>query len=104
MNPSKIDFDALVWEEPAAGVRCKAVSRAGRRLRLVEFTSEFVEEGWCVLGHVGYVLAGEVEIAFAGRTEVYKAGDGIFIEGGEAERHRARVFGETARLLLVEDV
>jgi hypothetical protein len=100
----KVDFAALPWEEPAPGVRFKAMIRDGKRLRLVEFTNEFVERDWCLKGHTGYILQGELEITFNDETERFATGDGIFIAGGERERHRARVTGGTvARLVLVED-
>jgi hypothetical protein len=48
MSKAKVDFASLPWEEPATGVRSKAVTRDGKKLRLVEFTSEFVEQDWCL--------------------------------------------------------
>ena len=105
MTGAEIDFAALPWEESPAsvGVRFKRVVRAGRRVRLVEFTKLFVEHDWCVKGHIGYVIEGEIEIAFDDRRERLTAGDGIFIEGGEAKRHKARAICPLVRLLLVED-
>ncbi|HVF55767.1 MAG TPA: hypothetical protein VM934_06430 [Pyrinomonadaceae bacterium] len=104
MSKTRIDFAGLSWEQARAGVRSKLFARDGRQLRLVEFTNEFVEHDWCTRGHVGYVLEGEVEISFDGRTEKFARGDGIFITGGEAERHKAQVTeGQFVRLLLVED-
>ena len=105
MRQMKADFAALRWEESAPGVRSKAIIRDGKRLRLVEFTNEFVERDWCLKGHIGYVLEGELEIAFNDETERFATGDGILIAGGERERHRARVAGggTVARLILVED-
>lgn len=104
MRQVKVDFAALPWEESAPGVRFKAMIRGNQRLRLVEFTNEFVELDWCLKAHAGYVLEGELEISFDGATERLAAGDGIFIAGGEQERHRAHVKGTAvARLIFVED-
>lgn len=90
-DQTKIDFSEIPWERPARGVKFKAVFRDGKKLRLVEFSSDFVEEDWCVKGHIGYVLQGELEISFADKSLRFSAGDGLFIIAGESEKHKARV-------------
>ena len=102
MRKAKVDFATLSWEETTVGARFKAAISDGKKLRLVEFTSEFVEHDWCVKGHVGYVLEGAMDIAFEDRTERFVAGDGLLIT--EGERHRASVIGSVVRLMLVEDI
>ena len=99
---TRVEFEEMPWEEPAPGVRFKAICREGRKLRVVEFTSDFVEEDWCSKGHIGYVLEGALEVSFPHMTARFSAGDGIFILGGDAEKHKARVVGEKAILILVE--
>ncbi|HVG34616.1 MAG TPA: cupin domain-containing protein [Pyrinomonadaceae bacterium] len=104
MSQAKVDFKVLPWEETAVGARSKAFVGDGKKLRLVEFTEEFVEHEWCLKSHTGYVLEGEMEITFDDGTERLSTGDGIFIAGGERQRHRARVAaGSSLRLILVED-
>jgi quercetin dioxygenase-like cupin family protein len=99
---SKVDFSSLFWKQTAPGARYKSVVRKGRKLRLVEFTRRHEETTWCTKEHIGMVLSGEVEIEFANRVERYRAGDGIFILGGEAEKHIARVVTYMVRMVLVE--
>jgi len=101
-NRTKIDFGTLPWKSAIPGARYKAAVRGGRKLRLVEFTRALSEKDWCREQHIGWVVQGELEIAFADRVERYRAGDGIFILGGPAERHRASVISYRARLILVE--
>lgn len=100
---TKVDFSALPWQSTAPGVRFKAVTRQGKKLRLVEFSAEFVEPGWCLKGHLGCVLTGELELEFVDRTERFVVGDGLFILAGDTEKHRVHVSGAPATLLLVED-
>jgi len=102
MPTAPIDFSSLPWQSPAPGVRYKAVSRGGQRLRLVEFAAGFVEPDWCRKAHVGWVLEGALEIAFPDGSATYRAGQGVFLLAGDAERHKARVIGERALLILVE--
>jgi quercetin dioxygenase-like cupin family protein len=100
--PAPIDFAALPWQSPAPGVRFKAVVRGGLKLRLLEFSPGFVEPDWCRKGHVGWVLEGTLRIEFPGGTETFRAGQGVFLLAGEAERHKAHVVGDAVRLILVE--
>jgi len=102
MKQYKIDFESMEWQSPAAGVRFKAYQQDGKKLRLVEFTKEFVELDWCTKGHIGYILDGQGEIDFDGKTIVFSPGDGVFIPAGE--KHKAKVLTDTAKAILVEDV
>ena len=104
MEKCKVDFDSIAWECPMKGVRFKAFNQDGRRLRLVEFSKEFVEPDWCVKGHIGYVLDGEMEIDFDGEIVHIGPGDGVFIPPGEEHKHIGKVLTDVARLILVEDV
>jgi mannose-6-phosphate isomerase-like protein (cupin superfamily) len=104
MTKTRVDFDNLQWEAGTIGVRFKAAECEGRRIRLVELTSDDVAHDWCVKGHIGYVLEGDMELAFSDRTERLKAGDGLFIKAGHDDRHRPRVTGSKVKLVLVEDI
>ena len=42
MEKYKINFKTMPWETPAVGVRFKAHEQDGRKLRLAEFTKEFI--------------------------------------------------------------
>lgn len=100
---NRIDFDTIAWSSSMPHLRHKIHERDGRRLRLLELDGDFVEPGWCMSGHIGYVLKGTMEIAFTDRTETFTEGDGIFIPPGEPGRHRAKVLTDMVRLILVED-
>jgi quercetin dioxygenase-like cupin family protein len=100
----RIDFGALPWESPMAGVRQKVVQYGNRRVRLVEFGRGFIEPGLCEKGHTGYALAGEMEVAFDDRNVTFRSGDGVIIPAGPAHRHKATVLSDVFRAVLVEDV
>jgi len=103
MEAARIDFSTLPWQEPAPGMRHRCAVRGTKKLRLLEIAPGFVEDGWCRRAHVGMVLEGELELAFPTTSVRYTAGDGVFVLGGEDERHRARALGSRVRLLLVEE-
>jgi hypothetical protein len=95
MLPFKVDFDSLSWQSSLPGARAKVYRDGSKQLRLVEFTSDFVEPQWCEKGHVGLVVSGALEIDFRGRVISYPEGSGIF---------KARSLTQVTRLVLVEDV
>jgi quercetin dioxygenase-like cupin family protein len=103
MKQHKIDFDSMAWEVPADSVRFKAYEQDGRKLRLVEFSKEFVEPDWCTKGHIGYIIEGKIEIDFDGDKEVFAPGNGIFIPSGEKHRHKGRVLTDKVKAILTED-
>ena len=98
-----IDFAKMKWENFAPGVRQKIRQLGNLRLRLVEFSEEFNEIDWCRKGHIGYLIEGKLAIDFDGKISRFKAGDGIYIPGGESSRHKAKIGkGEKALLVFVE--
>lgn len=99
----RIEFESLPWESPAPGVRCKKCQRQDRRLRLVEFTKEFIEADWCTRGHAGYVLEGAIAVDFHGEDVVFLAGDGLCIPPGVEHGHKARAITDAVTLVLVDE-
>jgi quercetin dioxygenase-like cupin family protein len=100
MDP--LDFDALEWASPLPGARFKAYRQGGKQLRLLEFTSEFVEPHWCEKAHAGIVLSGTLEVDFQGEVKRYPEGAGLLIPAGSG--HKARAATPVVRLFLVEDL
>ncbi len=103
MEQYRIDFASMGWEESVRGARFKAYEQGGRKLRLVEFSKEFVEPDWCRGGHIGYILEGQVEIDFDGKVIVFGPGDGVFISAGEEHKHKGKVLTDKVVAILVED-
>lgn len=69
----------------------------------MKFLDNFVEEEWCVSGHIGYVLDGEMTIDFNGTIKNYKKGDGLWIKEGESSKHKAIIKkGKQVELILFE--
>jgi quercetin dioxygenase-like cupin family protein len=105
MDKYLIDFKSIAWESPAPGVRHKVFVKDGQRIRLVEFSDNFVESEWCTRGHIGYVLEGRISIDFDEKQTEFKAGDGLFIPEGKANRHKGSVRkGEKALIVLFEKI
>ncbi len=99
----KVDFAKLAWIETAPGSRSKTVERGESRLRLVEFSPGFREEGWCTKAHRGYVVEGSLDLVFPDHTETLSAGDALFIPAGASGGHKAVVRSGLARLILADE-
>lgn len=105
MNDHLIHFEALDWESSHRGVEQKVFTIGKRRLRLVRFRDTFLEEEWCLKGHVGFVVEGEMKIDFNGVIQEFKKGDGLWIEEGGASRHKVIMEkGKEVELILFESV
>ncbi len=103
MLKNLIPFEQLEWESPVTGVQQKVYSDGNQRLRLLRFDDQFKEEDWCTRGHIGLVLEGSMTIDFNGVIKQYQKGDGLWIEAGEASKHKAAIEkGQYVELILFE--
>lgn len=104
MESPRVDLIAAEWQVTAPGARQKMAEHAGKRVRLIEFTGEFVEREWCSRGHAGYVLEGAMAVALeSGGVVRFAPGDALVLRAG-VDKHKARMLGPLVRLFLVEDV
>jgi hypothetical protein len=103
MEQCRVQFDTLEWHNLTHGARFKVFQSGTKQLRLVEFSSEFLEPDWCEKGHIGYVIQGELEIDFHGHIVRYPEGSGINIPNGLASSHKGRAVTPTVLLFLVEE-
>ena len=98
----KIVFDDIAWFEAGDGMRYKRVQLGDRQVRLVEWDKAMVHADWCLKGHIGYVIDGEVELDIAGKVFRYAPGDVFIVPEGEAHKHRPKVLTEKMRFFSVE--
>lgn len=104
MEQYRILFDELEWQDGIRGARFKVFRSGSKQIRLLEFTSEFIEPDWCEKGHVGFVIEGELEIDFRGTVMRYPKGSALFIPSSVASGHKARSIAAVTQLFLVEDI
>jgi len=103
MSAIRVDFDGIPWATPMPNVRVKAYKEGNRQLRMVEFAEGFVEQDWCIRGHIGFVLEGTGRLQFQDSEITLSKGDGIFIPPGEQHKHKLIVLSKVT-VVLVEDV
>ncbi len=99
----QIAFDEMDWQIAPTGARFKVVKVGDRQLRLLEFGRDLDHPQWCLTGHIGYVIEGEMEVEFDHTVVIFRQGDGVQIPAGERDRHRPRARTEQVRLIFVEE-
>ncbi len=104
MEQYRILFDELEWQDGIRGARFKVFRSGNKQIRLLEFSSEFIEPDWCEKGHVGFVIDGELEIDFRGSVVRYPQGSALLIPSGVESGHKARSVTAVTQLFLVEEI
>jgi len=94
------DLGAAEWVE-RGGARLKELAAHGKRLRLVEFGPGFSDPGWCLKGHVVYLLEGELESEYEDGISSRRAGEAYIIPAGV--KHRSRNPHAVPAVLLIVD-
>jgi len=98
-----VPFEAEQWLDEAPGVRALIREVEGGRWAIVEYAPGAGRPEWCEVGHVGYVVSGEIEYEFeSGGSITARTGEGFVLPGGD--NHRGRNPGsDTARLLVIDE-
>ena len=72
------------------------------RVRIVDYSPDYLADHWCQKGHILYCVAGELTTELAdGQTFVLKPGMSYQVADG-AEPHRSRTGASGARLFIVD--
>jgi len=103
VNSVRVDFDRIGWDNKSAGMHVKRMLRHGKQIRMVEIGPESGEPDWCEVGHVGYIVEGELETNIDGQIERLSAGDGLIIPSGVKYRHKSKAINGVVWLILVDD-
>jgi quercetin dioxygenase-like cupin family protein len=105
-EPRALRFSAIDWEDDVPGIRDRAASVDGARWALVEYAAGASREEWCVDGHRGLVLSGEIEYELAdGRERLHaREGDAFVLPAGIAHRGRNPTKGATTMFLIDDPV
>ena len=98
----RIEFGSLPFEPEAPGIASHAQEVNGVRWAVVEYEPGVLREEWCLEGHSGYVLEGEVTYEFENGDEPLRvsAGEGLLLPDGAGHRGRSGDLG--ARLFLID--
>ena len=87
------------WTKLNELVRQKSVEVDDKIVRILELQPGFEETQWCYKGHIGYVIAGAIEVEFESDKQKFQEGDVIVLPS--AIGHKAKSMGK-ATLFLVD--
>jgi hypothetical protein len=102
-----VQLSAAEWEDDAPGIRARAVQGVdGRRFAIVEYGPEAARDDWCLDGHYGIVLDGEIEYRFVDGSEPLRvpAGEALWLVGGGPAHQGHNVASGATTLFLIDPV
>jgi hypothetical protein len=97
----------VAWADDAPGIRVRAVEGVdGRRFAVVEYGPGAARSDWCLDGHYGMVLAGEIEYRFDDGSAPLRvaAGDALWLTGGGPAHQGRNVAPGPTTLFLIDPV
>ena len=109
MNIEHIPFGTTDWSTVTATTHAGETGTAlwrtrefgAIRVRIVEYSANYLADHWCTKGHILFVLEGELETELAdGRTVLLRPGMSYQV-ADNAEPHRSRTRGG-AKLFVVD--
>ncbi|HMC96224.1 MAG TPA: DHCW motif cupin fold protein [Flavobacteriales bacterium] len=109
MGPSNIPFQVTDWDKlpttvvnGSSGTATVRIQQLGDlRIRMIEYSANYRADHWCRLGHLVFVLEGElISELESGAITVLKAGSSYAVSDGLSS-HRSRTVGPV-KLLIVD--
>lgn len=101
----KVSLQQLPWEKLGIGAQQKSHQTKENCIRILRLDEHFEEKDWCTSGHMGYVLAGQMDLHFEDKLLHFKAGDALILPAGKAHQHKAVIpKGGFVELLLIESL
>lgn len=75
----KINFENMPWEEVLPGFKQKKVLEGNTIIRLVELDAGFVEDGWCMKEHSGYIIKGKLIVQIENKETIFEKGHALLL-------------------------
>ncbi len=109
-TPSPFEHNAVIAlrslpsADDVPGITAQETHEQGRRWAIVEYAPHARREEWCLDGHAGFVLDGQVEYEFSGDEPplLVSEGDAFTLATGRGHRGR-NTRDSVARLFLIDD-
>lgn len=86
MSFLRLPFSQMDWIRGAHPLERKKTT-TGSPMTLLEFAPGFRDPSWCVRGHAGLVLSGELRLELDDLSETIRSGEAFHLDPGT--RHRA---------------
>ena len=75
----KINFENIPWEEVLPGFKQKKVLEGNVIVRLVEVGAGFVESGWCMKEHSGFIIKGNLIVELENKEIIFEQGQALLL-------------------------
>lgn len=104
-----IPFQTIDWSQLPENVvngatgtaTARTIQHDGLRIRMIEYSADYLADHWCQLGHLVFVLEGEfINEHEDGKVNVLKAGMSYHVSDGLSS-HRSRTNGPV-KLIVVD--
>ena len=111
MHTSSIPFQVTDWAEVPAteypgesGTAFWRTLKFGSlRVRLVDYSADYLSDHWCKRGHIMFVVSGVLEVELAGQ-KVHQLRQGMSFEVSDQESvHRTRTGADAGATLFIVD-
>jgi quercetin dioxygenase-like cupin family protein len=109
-TPSPFDRNAVIalqslpLADDVPGIQARESHEQGRRWAIVEYAPHARRDEYCLDGHAGFVLDGEVEYEFSDDEPPMRVSEGDAFTLATGRGHRGRNTGDSmARLFLIDD-
>jgi hypothetical protein len=79
----------------------QTIQYPGLRIRLVEYSSDYLADHWCQKGHIVHCLSGEFISELSTGEKIKLVKDGSYVVSDEASSHRS-VSANGAKLLIID--
>lgn len=101
---SVVALGSTPWADDVPGIRAREIHEGGRRWAIVEYAPYARREEWCLDGHAGFVLEGQVEYEFSDGEDAMLVSEGDAFTLATGRGHRGRNMRDSpARLFLIDD-
>jgi quercetin dioxygenase-like cupin family protein len=99
-----IALERTPWADDVPGIKARETHVDGRRWAIVEYAPGARREEYCLDGHAGYVLEGEIEYEFSDGDPpmIVAEGDAFTLATGRGHRGR-NTTDSNSRLFLIDD-
>jgi quercetin dioxygenase-like cupin family protein len=98
-----ITLQSTAWADDVPGIRAREIHEEGRRWAIVEYAPHARREEWCLDGHAGFVLEGQVEYEFSDDEEAMVVSEGDAFTLATGRGHRGRNTRDSASTLFLID-
>jgi quercetin dioxygenase-like cupin family protein len=95
-------IEKVVYKGDTGVANWQTIHYSGLRIRLVEYSKDYLTDHWCEKGHIVYCLSGEFETELSTGEKMIFSKDQSFIVSDKASSHPHVKSNNGAKLLIID--